>query len=307
MRMKGVRTMSLTIKERRVQITGIAGVDGTLSMDYLTAGEGPPLLLLHGLGDSAHSWQWVLPELARHYQVFAPHLPGFGTSAKPDVPYSPAFFAACIMAMLDTLGLEKVALVGNSLGGLIALHLVRAAPARVSALGLVASAGMGRGVTPVLRLLTVPGLGRLIIAWHRTSIGAWQWALSVSGLLFGNPLRVPRAWLVPMYQMARLPGYLEATVATARSELTLKGQREREIQLDSLPDLDLPTLMIWGTRDRVLPPRQAQAAGKRLTHGQLAMIPGSGHLPHVECVDVFVATLSQFLQEYVSEHAAAYG
>lgn len=299
--MKGMRKMTMMIKERCVHLTGIDGVEGTLPLDYLTAGEGSPLLLLHGLGDSAHSWQWVLPELARNHRVIAPHLPGFGTSAKPSAPYSPAFFAACVTALLDTLEIERLALVGNSLGGLIALHMVYALPKRVTALGLVSSAGLGRGVTPLLRLLTIPGLGRLLTRWHRTSIGAWQWALMISALLFGNPLRVPRAWLVPMYQMARTPGYLEATVATARSELTIKGQREREIQLDRLPDLKLPTLVIWGTRDRVLPPRQAQAAIKRLPHGHLAIIRGSGHLPHVECPDKFTSTLEQFFHEHTLE------
>lgn len=287
--------MAITIKERRITVAGMP----EMPIDYLTAGEGPPLVLLHGLGDSALSWQWVLPPLARTHRVYAPNLPGFGTSAKPAVAYSPAFFADFVAAFLDTLGLEQVAVAGNSLGGLIAMRLALTAPDRVAALGLVDSAGLGRNVTPVLRLLTLPGSGKTVTAWNKTALGAWQWALGVSALLFANPWRVPSAWLAQMYRMARVPGYLEATVATARSEMTLKGQREREILLDALPRLTMPTLVIWGTRDRVLPADQAQAAVAGLPRGQLALIPDCGHLPHVECPDHFAAALSQFLSEQV--------
>lgn len=104
-------------------------------------------MLLHALGESALDWRWVLPALARTHRVYALDLPGFGYSAKPSADYSPAFFASFVGAYLDALGLERTALVGNSLGGLVALRLALSEPARVSALGLVSSAGLGREVT----------------------------------------------------------------------------------------------------------------------------------------------------------------
>lgn len=290
--------MNMTMKERRVNI-GV-GSQAEVGIDYLTAGEGPPLVLLHGLGDSAMSWQWVLPELARTHRVFAPSLPGFGTSAKPSVVYSPEFFTSCMTAFLDTLELEQAVVVGNSLGGLVALRLALAAPGRVPALGLVDSAGLGREVTPAMRLLTVGAIGTFVTAWNSTALGAWQWALGVSALLFAHPTRVPRAWLAQLYRMARVPGYLEATVATARSEITLKGQRDREILLDALPRLTMPVLVVWGERDRVVPPAHAQAAVEHLPRGRLALIPDSGHLPQVERPEHFTAALSRFLGEHVA-------
>ena len=127
---------------------------GGLSVHYLTASEGPPLVLLHALGESALDWRWILPALARTHSIYAPDLPDFGGSGKPAIDYSPAFFARFVGAYLDALGLGRVALIGNSLGGLAALRLALSEPARVGALGLVASAGLGREVTYALRLPT---------------------------------------------------------------------------------------------------------------------------------------------------------
>src|SRR5919106_1614934 len=125
--------MNVIIEERNINVDG-------LPVRYLTGGEGSPLVLLHALGESALNWRWVLPALARTHRVYAVDLPGFGFSAKPSAEYTPAFFARFIGAYLDALGLERTGLVGSSLGGLVALRLALAEPARVSALVLVASA-----------------------------------------------------------------------------------------------------------------------------------------------------------------------
>src|ERR671933_2508314 len=106
-----------TVQEQEIEAEG-------LPARYLTAGEGPPLLLLHGVGDNALDWRWVMPALARRYRVYAPDLPGSGGSAKPDADYSPAFFTRFVAAFLDALGVDRAAaVVGNSLGGLVGLRL----------------------------------------------------------------------------------------------------------------------------------------------------------------------------------------
>lgn len=193
------------------------------------------------------------------------------------------------------MALPRVTLVGNSLGGMLALRLALADPGRVSALGLIDSAGLGRGVGLPLRLMTLPGLGELLVAWHRTTLGAWQWVFSLTLQLFAAPWRAPWAWLRQVYCMARSPGYLEATVAAARGELTIRGQRREVILREQLGRLTMPTLVIWGKRDRVLPLRHAWAAVARLPQGTLAIIPGAGHLAHVEQPKKVAAALSHFL------------
>jgi 2-hydroxy-6-oxonona-2,4-dienedioate hydrolase len=157
----------MIVDERNIDVGG-------LPIHYLAAGEGPPLVLLHALGESALDWRWVLPALARTNRVYAPDLPGFGHSAKPSADYSPDFFARFVGAYLDALGLESPAVVGNSIGGFAALRLALSELSRVGALGLVASAGLGREVTYALRLPTLPGYGEAAVAWGKTPLGAFQ-------------------------------------------------------------------------------------------------------------------------------------
>jgi pimeloyl-ACP methyl ester carboxylesterase len=283
--------MNMTIEERNINVDG-------LSVRYLTGGEGSPLVLLHALGESALNWRWVLPALARTHRVYAMDLPGFGFSAKPSAEYTPTFFARFIGAYLDALGLERTGLLGSSLGGLVALRLALSEPARVSALVLVASAGLGRAVTYALRLPTLPGYGEAAVAWGKTPLGAAQRAWLRVPLLFARPERVPAEWITEQIRIAQLPAFMEAAEAALRAQIDLGGQRE--VLVDQLPDLEMPTLVIWGKRDRVFPYSQAQTAVSYLRQGFLELIPDCGHLPHIEQSEPFVAILSQFLNEQAS-------
>jgi 4,5:9,10-diseco-3-hydroxy-5,9,17-trioxoandrosta-1(10),2-diene-4-oate hydrolase len=281
----------MIVEERNIDVGG-------LPIHYLAAGEGPPLVLLHALGESALDWRWVLPALARTHCVYAPDLPGFGYSAKPYADYSPAFFARFVSAYLDALGLDRTALVGNSIGGLAALRLALSEPARVGALGLVASAGLGREVTYALRLPTLPGYGEAAIAWGKTPLGAFQRAWSRVPLLFGRPGRVPGEWITEQTQIAQLPGFTEATMVALRAQVDVGGQRE--VLVDQLPHLQVPTLVVWGERDRVFPYSQGQKALSRLRQGALELVSDCGHLPHVERPDRFAAILGRFLDGQAS-------
>jgi pimeloyl-ACP methyl ester carboxylesterase len=114
-------------------------------------------------------------------------------------------------------------------------------------------------------------------------------------LVFARPWRVPREWLKEQYRLARLPGFLKAQLATVRAQVGIRGQRE--VLLDRLPDLQTPTLVVWGVRDRVLPHLQAHQAIARLPDGSLELIPNCGHLPQVEHPERFAASLARFLGE----------
>ena len=267
-------------------------VDG-LPIRYLTAGEGPPLMLLHGAGDNALDWQWVLPDLGATHRVYAPDLPGSPDSARPTIDYSPAFFTRFVAKFLDALGIERVAFIGNSLGGLIALRLALSEPKRVMALILVDSAGLGRAVNPAFTSVNVPGLGEAAMPFWRTPIGAYQRAWGRATLLFARPGNVPREWLAEQRRLAVSPGYLEAHLTALRAQVDPGGQRE--VQLDRLYLMKMPTLVVWGGRDRVFPESQAREAAARLQEGSLAIIPDCGHMPHVECPDRFLAALDAFL------------
>jgi pimeloyl-ACP methyl ester carboxylesterase len=266
-------------------------VDG-LPTRYLTAGTGPPLVLLHGAGDNALDWRWVMPALAATHRVYAPDLPGSPDRARPAVDYSPSFFERFAAGFLDALDIERAAMVGNSLGGLIALRLALSKPARVTALVLVDSAGLGRAVNPVFTSVNVPGLSEAAIPLWRTPIGAYQRAWGRVALLFARPGNIPREWLVEQRRLALSPGYLEAHLTALRAQMSPGGQRE--VLIDQLSLLKMPTLVVWGARDRVFPGSQARDAAARLHEGSLAVIPDCGHMPHVECPDLFVAALNEF-------------
>ena len=235
----------MVIEERRIEVGG-------LPTRYLEAGAGEPLVLLHALGESASDWRWVLPALARTHCVYAPDLPGFDGSAKPQADYSPAFFGRFAAGLLDALGLERAAVVGNSLGGHIALRLALSEPGRVGFLVLVDSAGLGRAATYALRSLTAPGYGELAIAWAKTPPGAAARAWSKAHLLFAHPQLAPAPWAAEQYRQAQLPGFLEAALAALRAQLDLGGQRE--VLLDRLPHLQMPTLVVWGRATGCFPP-----------------------------------------------------
>ena len=165
---------------------------GGMPARYLRAGTtGTPLLLLHGVGDNAFDWRWVMPALASTHRVYAPDLPGSGGSARPLDDYSPAFFTRFVAAFLDALGVDHAAVIGNSLGGLVGLRLALAEPQRVTALGLVSSGGLGREVTYALRSLALPGYGKLAVAWGKRRPGAAQRALGRAALVFARPRGAP--------------------------------------------------------------------------------------------------------------------
>src|SRR5215210_2097487 len=232
------KRMNVTVEKQDVEIDG-------MPIRYLAAGEGPPVVLLHGAGDNALDWRWVMPTLAATHRVYAPDLPGSPDSARPAADYSPAFFERFVSAFADTLGVERATFVGNSLGGLIALRLALSEPARVNALVLVDSAGLGRAVNPVFTSVNVPGLGEAAIPLWRTLVGAYQRAWGRTTLLFAHsPKSVPREWIAEQCRLAQSPGSLEAHLTVLRTLVSPLGQRE--VLVDRLSELEIPTLVIWG-------------------------------------------------------------
>jgi 4,5:9,10-diseco-3-hydroxy-5,9,17-trioxoandrosta-1(10),2-diene-4-oate hydrolase len=132
-----------------------------------------------------------------------------------------------------------------------------------------------------------------MIAWCKTPLGAKQRSWLRAALFFAHPAEVPDVWLAEQERMAQMPGFLEATLSSLRDQLNVFGQYQ--VLLDSLPQLQMPTLVVWGTDDLIFPKEQAQDAVSRLQQGQLALIPDCGHLPQVERPELFSAALSQFL------------
>ncbi|MBB6097385.1 pimeloyl-ACP methyl ester carboxylesterase [Deinobacterium chartae] len=262
---------------------------------YLAAGDGPPLVLLHGIGRSLEDWSESVAPLSRHHRVYAPDLIGFGYTDKPDVPYSLPGLARFVAHFLDAVHEARPAtLIGNSLGGAVAQRFAVQYPRRCRALVLVGSAGFGREVALGLRALTVPGLGERLLRPGRRN------AERVVRALFHDPRFVTDARIRLAQDLAAQPGAARAFLTVLRSLGTWHGVRRawRDELARRLAAHDLPTLIVWGERDRIVPARHLSAARRLYPRARAHLFPATGHLPQVERASAFSDLISDFLEEH---------
>ena len=261
---------------------------------YRISGSGPVVLLLHGIGDSSEGWVDVMADLARDHTVVAPDLLGHGGSDKPRADYSVAAYANGMRDLLGVLGIESATVVGHSLGGGVAAQLAYQYPALCERLVLVAGGGAGREVTPILRLASAP-LAEVFLAPAR-----WPGARPVVRgalrllALTNNDLARDRAHVDRV--LASLPDG-ESQVAfsrTLRSVVDWRGQVVTLLDRCYLAEA-VPTLVVWGDRDGVIPVAHGHRAHEAMTGSRLEVFPGAGHFPHHDDHDRFVSLLREFV------------
>jgi pimeloyl-ACP methyl ester carboxylesterase len=265
-------------------------------LEYRVAGEGPVVLLVHGITSDSSIWERVMPGLARTHTVIAPDLPGHGRSDKPKGDYSLGAHACCLRDLLLSLGHEHATLVGHSLGGGIAMQFSYQFPEMCERLVLVDSGGLGREVSILLRAASLPGsefvlpvlaASRLLDAGAR--IGG---VLDRVGLKLGTDLE----------QMARGHNTLSdaasrsAFLHTLRAVVDPAGQRVDATNRLYLAEL-MPLLLIWGERDSIIPVAHGRAAHERLPSSRLEVLEHSGHFPQVDEPECFLEVLLDFLEE----------
>ena len=282
----------LRLEHKRINVAGV-------NLHYSQAGEGPVVLLVHGLGTSSITWGHNIEPLAgAGYTVLAPDLPGHGDSDKPrSLTCGPEAGARLIHDFLDALGVDRVSIVGNSGGGLIAGLFALDYPLRVDRLVLVASAGLGRDVSWALRMVSVPALGELI--YQPRLLGL----LGVSNRLFYRPPAFPDGFLADSYRSRSNPESRRVTIQAIRSCITLFGQKKRCQILVRLEGLAAPIMTVWGTEDRYLPVSHAHLVGRALPRTEVHTIPECGHWPHMEKPAEFNALLIQFLEGRLADVA----
>lgn len=268
---------------------------------YLVAGSGQPLLLLHGVGESSSYWRGVVSRLADRYTVFAPDLPGYGDSAplEPDsrgrtIPTRFADVMADFLEAVTDPDAGPALVVGHSLGGSIALELALLRPDLVGRLVLEDSASLGYYVNPALRTLTLRGYGDVAGPVGRTPIGALHRAWARIPLMLARPQLTPPEWVAEQRRLATLPHHLRTSLAALRAQVGAFGQRW--VLLDALDRIRVPTLVLWGAQDAVVPVSQARAAVARLAQGQLVVVPRCGHVPHLERPEEFLAAVEAFVR-----------
>ena len=258
------------------------------------AGEGhPALILLHGIAGSSTTWAPLVDALREHFTVIAPDLLGHGESDKPRHDYSLGAYANGVRDLMIALGIERATIAGHSLGGGIALQFAYQHPERCERLVLVSSGGLGSEVSWMLRALTVPGaeyLMPLLFPSQARVLGN-----SMRGLLrrFGLwSVDIEEQWRT--YVTLTEPGNRHAFVRTLRSVVDLAGQTVSAHDRLYLASR-LPTLVIWGGRDRIIPVTHATAAHEVMPGSRLEIFERSGHFPHAEEPERFVTAVLDFV------------
>ncbi len=262
---------------------------------YRLEGNGPLLVLVHGMAGSSATWDRVVPTLATRFTVLAVDLPGHGASAKPiDGDYSLGAFASVIRDLMLTLGFEHGTVVGQSLGGGIAMQFAYQFPSRCERLVLVSSGGLGREVSPLLRALAFPGTEFLYpVIFMPAARDAGRGLLGALRRIGLRPSPyVEQIW--QSYESLTEPATRTAFARTLRSVVDANGQRVSAH--DRLPlARDIPTLIVWGSDDAIIPSRHADDAAATLPNCRVEIFERVGHFPHCEDPDRFAALLTDFM------------
>jgi pimeloyl-ACP methyl ester carboxylesterase len=270
-------------------------------VSFKVAGDsGPVLLLIHGITGSSLHWEPIMPLLAERFTVIAPDLLGHGESAKPRGDYSLGAYASGLRDLLIALGHKRATVVGHSLGGGIAMQFAYQFPERTDRLVLMSSGGLGEEVSILLRAGTLPGSELVLpILSHSRVRGVVAAAGRLLGALRLNPGP-------DIEEMARGIGSLadsdarSAFLHTLRGVIDARGQRVSAVDRLHLTR-DMPSLVIWGERDPIIPVKHGRAAHGAMPGSELELLPRAGHFPQIE-EPVRVATI---LREFIESTQAA--
>lgn len=264
---------------------------------YVNAGEsGPALVLLHGLGASLESWLLNVEALGKHFRVFALDLFYFGKSAKPSFDPTHADFIRFGLGFMDALNLPRASLIGNSMGGAIAARMALDAPERVAQLVLVDPAGFGRELAWWLRVRS------LIDIRPGGTPRPWMVRYGLSHVFY-KPERIPADLVQRILALNQTPGIYEAYRRVIRVGVDWRGLKPTLLQeiRDCAHQIRMPTLIVWGKQDRVLPVKQLEVAREKIPHARTYIFDECGHAPQMEYPEAFNA----LVREFVSENAPA--
>ena len=258
------------------------------------AGDGPAVVLLHGIVGSLDTWHDTIGALADTHTVIAPDLRGHGGSAGPPGDYSLGAHASGLRDLLDALAIDRATVVGHSLGGGIAMQFGYQHPERLERLVLVSSGGLGTEVGPALRAASLPGSGLLLAALCRAELvgaaGMVLAALRGAGLdRRGDTVELLRAW-----SSLGDPDRRRAFLATLRAVVGPGGQTVNATDKLYL-STPVPTLLVWGGRDPMIPAAHGAAAHAALPNSRFVVFPTAGHFPHRSEPARFAAALHDFL------------
>jgi pimeloyl-ACP methyl ester carboxylesterase len=265
-------------------------------VNFNIAGQGPAVVLIHGVAGRAAQWDQTVQLLAENHTVVAPDLLGHGDSAKPRGDYSLGAHASGIRDLLIGLNIERASVVGHSLGGGIAMQFAYQFPERCERLVLVSSGGLGDEVHPLLRAATLPGSEFVLpLLAHPRVLDAASVIPRALGRV-GLRTRTDLTEMARGYQSLANAEARNAFIHTVRSVIDPTGQRINASDRLYLTSR-MPSLIVWGRHDRIIPVEHAQPAHEAMPGSRLELFDEAGHFPHLDDPLRFAHTLEAFFQE----------
>lgn len=253
-------------------------VDGN-KIRYLESGNSKNILVLvHGLGASAERWNTVIPNFAKHYHVIVPDLIGFGYSDKPVVDYTPDFFSVFLGKFFDVLGIKRPNMIGSSLGGQIAAEYASVNPNNLEKLILVSPSGMMKQSTPALDAYITAAL-----------YPNEQSAKNAFEMMESSGNEVDDVIVEGFIKRMQLPNAKLAFMST------VLGLKNSEIITSKLHTIHSPTLIIWGSKDPVIPIQYAESFVSSIKDCRFYRMDGCGHTPYVQDPNTFSSIVLEFL------------
>ncbi len=266
---------------------------GNINTRFWAAGSGgPSVILIHGLGACIETWLFNFSALAEHHRVYALDLVGFGRSDRRTAGLSPDSMARFVGEFMQVKQIEKASLVGNSMGGLVSLLVAIQSPEKVSKLVLVDAGGLGKEASMMLRLGSVPVIGELAMRPSRKGV-----VRTLRNCMY-DPSLVTDEIVDMLYAVgAVVPGGEKCTLTALRAMCSIRGQRAEIVRsiADSMGKITVPTLIVWGNEDRVLPVAHGHAAARKIPNSVLQVFERAGHTPQMEQPEQFNKALLQFL------------
>jgi pimeloyl-ACP methyl ester carboxylesterase len=261
---------------------------------YVKAGNGPAVLLVHGIGDSSDTWRPVLEQLAEDHTVIAPDLLGHGRSEKPRADYTVGGYANGMRDLLAVLEVDRATVVGHSLGGGVAAQFAYQFPERCERLVLVGSGGLGRTVSPLLRVAAVPGVEALMPLLGFPPVKLFS-RIGASVLrLFDTSLGRDAEEILAVFDALPNTEARRAILRTLRSGVDWQGQVITMLDRAYLAH-DVPTLIVWGRRDAIIPLGHARLARIAFPDSELVIFDEAGHFPHHTDPPRFARVVREFV------------
>ena len=261
------------VEENYIQVDGY-------KIRYLKSGNSKgTLVLVHGLGASAERWDKVIPAFSKDYRVIVPDLIGFGLSEKPMVDYTPEFFSEFLGKFLDAIGIESANVIGSSLGGQISAEYASTSPKTITKLILVSPAGVMKQSTPALDAYIMAAL-----------YPNEQSAKNAFEMMEASGDEIDEKIVQGFIERMQLPNAKLAFMST------ILGLKNSDVITKKLPSIQVPTLVIWGSDDPVIPIQYAQEFVSGIEGCKFYRMDGCGHTPYVQDPKTFASVVMDFLQ-----------